>query len=118
MQAENYTVNGKSKASPRKRVKPAATSAAAPIRMIVRRGATQRFADLKKKTAPLQVEVMWDQRDDERRQEPCLSDSERRRKDRRGPPPFTWDMADFVVVTPKPQQPQPIQKRSRKPATK
>jgi hypothetical protein len=78
--------------------------------MIVRRGALKRYADLKQKTAHLQVEVMWDQRDTERRQEPCLSDSERRRKDRRGPPPFTWDTADFVVVTPKPAAPRKVRK--------
>jgi hypothetical protein len=78
--------------------------------MIVRRGALKRYADLKKKTAHLQVEVMWDQRDNERRLDPCLSDSERRRKERRGPPPFTWDAADFVVVTPKPATSRKVRK--------
>ena len=95
----------KSKSPSRKAAKASATPAR-PIRMIVRRGATRRFEDLKKKTAHLQVEVVWDQRDTERRQDPCLSDSERRRKERRGPPPFTWDTADFVVVTPKPPAPR------------
>lgn len=80
--------------------------------MVVRRGALKRYADLKKKTAHLQVEVVWDQRDTERRQEPCLSDSERRRKERRGPPPFTWDAADFVVVTPKRDTPRKPRKRT------
>lgn len=80
--------------------------------MIVRRGATKRYQELKRKTAHLQVEVEWDRRDQERRQEPCLSDSERRAKERRRTPPFTWDLADFVVVTPKP--PVPEQKKLRK----
>jgi hypothetical protein len=83
-------------------VKSSATAAAAPIRMIVRRGALKRFESLKRKTAHLQVEVEWDQREDDRRQERSLSDSERRGPERRRKPPFTWDVADFVVVTPKP----------------
>jgi hypothetical protein len=81
--------------------------------MIVRRGATRRFEELKKKTAHLQVEVEWDRRDQERRQDPCLSDSERRARDRRGPPPFTWDTADFVVVTPKDSVAPPKKARKR-----
>jgi hypothetical protein len=68
--------------------------------MVVRRGAHERFANLKKKTAHLQVEVVWDQRDTDRRQERTLSASERRLRERRRKPPFTWDVADFVVVTP------------------
>lgn len=105
-------VAGKSKTSVRKTAKsPAATTT--PIRMVVRRGALQRFENLKKKTAHLQVEVVWDQRDTERRQERSLSDSERRQQDRRRTPPFTWDLADFVVVTPaKPGDP----KKRRNPA--
>ena len=77
--------------------------------MVVRRGALQRFQSLKKKTAHLQVEVVWDQRDGERRQERSLSDSERRMRDRRRKPPFTWDVADFVVATP--QKPVEVKKR-------
>jgi hypothetical protein len=111
---ENEDVAGKSNPSARKSAKSPAKSAAAPIRMIVRRGAHKRFADLKKKTAHLHVEVEWDQRTNERRQEPCLSDSERRRKERRGPPPFTWDAADFVVVTPKSKTPRKIRKPGAK----
>ena len=61
--------------------------------MIVRRGAVHRFESLKKKTAHLQVEVMWDQRSDEP-PAPDPATGERRRK-----PPFTWDVADFVVAT-------------------
>ena len=79
--------------------------------MIVRRGAVHRFEELKKKTAHLQVEVVWDQRDQERRKDPCLSDSERRAKERRRTPPFTWDVADFVVAPAKPQTPKKVRKR-------
>ena len=86
-------------------ITPAAPSEAAPVRMIVRRGAVQRYKTLKEKTAHLGVEVVWDQREGERRTEPCLSDSERRRKDRRRPPPFTWDLADFVVAPARPTEP-------------
>jgi hypothetical protein len=81
--------------------------------MFVRRGATRRFEELKKKTAHLQVEVVWDRRDQERRQEACLSDSERRARERRAPPPFTWDTADFVVATPKDQAPATKKARKR-----
>jgi hypothetical protein len=100
----------------RKTAKPPAKSLASPpIRMFVRRGALKRFDDLKKKTAHLQVEVLWDRREDEnRRQEPCLSDSERRLRDRRGAPPFTWNVADFVVVTPKGR----VARKRRKPPTR
>ena len=102
---------GNSKTSPRKTTKVAAKSNSTPLRMIVRRGAVQRFKELKKKTAHLHVEVVWDQRDQERRQEPCLSDSERRARDRRRTPPFTWDVADFVVAPAKPQAAKKLRKR-------
>jgi hypothetical protein len=111
--AENKDVPVKSK-SPSRRVSKASSTPSSPIRMIVRRGAVKRYQDLKKKTAHLEVEVVWDQRDAERRQDPCLSDSERRRKERRGPPPFTWDAADFVVVTPKSPKPA-APRKPRKP---
>lgn len=83
--------------------------------MVVRRGAFRRFKDLKKKTAHLNVEVVWDRREDDRRQEHCLSDSERRAKERRRTPPFTWDVADFVVVTPKAEDRKKPRKASIKP---
>jgi hypothetical protein len=86
------------------------------IRMVVRRGAMHRFQSLKKKTAHLDVEVVWDQREGERRQATAAPTGERRRHERRRTPPFTWDMADFVVVTPKPA-PSPA-KKSRKPAAR
>jgi hypothetical protein len=67
--------------------------------MIVRRGATPRFEALKKKTQHLNVEVVWDRRDDG---EPAVAAAAKNSqlKNRRGAPPFTWDVADFVVVVP------------------
>jgi hypothetical protein len=105
--AETYGVPGKTKTSSRKPAKTRASSTAEPLKMIVRRGATRRFQDLKEKTAHLQVEVVWDQRGEDRRQKAATSAAERRASDRRGQPPFTWEVADFVVVAPKPQQKRP-----------
>lgn len=69
--------------------------------MIVRRGATPRFEALKKKTEHLNVEVVWDRRGGHAPDDAEAAERERRFKDRRGEPPFTWDAADFVVVVPK-----------------
>ena len=67
----------------------------------VRRGALRRFDLLKQKSAGLPVDITWDRRTDERREATATSaghGTDRRRKERRQPPPFTWDVADFVVV--------------------
>ena len=77
--------------------------------MVVRRGALKRFDSLKKKTAHLQVEVVWDQRQDD---DAHAADGERR-VERRRTPPFTWDLADFVVVTPNAGEPKKPRKPSR-----
>jgi hypothetical protein len=69
-----------------------------PIRMVVRRGALRRFNALKERTADLPVEVTWDRRQTDRRHVSGDIARERRRGDRRRTPPFTWDVADFVVV--------------------
>jgi hypothetical protein len=55
---------------------------------------------MKKKTAELPVEVVWDRRLGDRRREPASVDGDRRRAERRREPPFTWSLADFVVVMP------------------
>src|SRR5262245_53023993 len=71
-----------------------------PLEIVVRRGALRRFDELKAKTAELPVVLTWDRREDERRK-PALSRDAgdgRRDSDRRRKPPFTWDVADFVVV--------------------
>jgi len=64
------------------------------IEIVVRRGAMRRFDALKTRTSELPVVVTWDRRTNERRDDD--KHAERRRK-----PPFTWDLADFVVVEPK-----------------
>lgn len=69
-----------------------------PIRMVVRRGALRRFSALKERTAELPVVVTWDRRQADRRHAPGDIARERRRTDRRRTPPFTWDVADFLVV--------------------
>ena len=69
-----------------------------PIGLIVRRGALRRFDALKRKTANLPVNVIWDQRQGDRRAGAEAGHENRRRTDRRRTPPFTWELADFVVV--------------------
>lgn len=69
-----------------------------PIGIIVRRGARRRFEALKQKTAELPVVVSWDRRKGERRASNQPVAGDRRQSDRRQAPPFTWTMADFVLV--------------------
>ena len=69
-----------------------------PIAIVVRRGALRRFDALTRKTAELPVDVTWDRRVDQRRATDETSSVERRSGDRRKEPPFTWQVADFVVV--------------------
>jgi hypothetical protein len=69
-----------------------------PLRIFVRVGALKRFHTLTRDTAELPVVVSWDRRKGERRGGPAPAGSERRVTDRRGAPPFTWQVADFVVV--------------------
>ena len=74
-----------------------------PIALIVRRGALRRFHKLKEKVADLPVEVLWDRRESDKRDATDNEAAKRRSADRRQPPPFTWDVSDFVVAT-KPQK--------------
>ena len=95
-------------ASARKRggVKQELKSGMTPVRIFVRIGALKRFHTLKQKTTELPVEVSWDRRRRERRVSPAPGAGERREGDRRQQLPFTWEMADFVVVQePAPQDP-------------
>ena len=72
---------------------------AAPIvEVIVRRKASRRFEKLKQATADLPVKLSWDRRTSERRTTARVVDRDHRRKERRQPPPFSWEKADFVVV--------------------
>src|SRR5436190_5444855 len=72
------------------------------VEIVVRRGAIRRFDALKTRTSELPVVVTWDRRTDERRGTTASTDRNRNRSetDRRRKPPFTWDLADFVVVEP------------------
>ena len=77
------------------------------VEIIVRQGARDRFQKLKKKTAHLPVKVAWDRRRDERRAVSEEVNVNRRNSDRRGNPPFSWDVGDFVVV-------EKVQRRPRR----
>ena len=68
------------------------------VALVVRRGALRRFDTLKKKTAELPVDVLWDRRQEDRRTSMKETPAQRRQRERRQAPPFTWDLADFVVV--------------------
>jgi hypothetical protein len=73
------------------------------LEIIVRRGAPRRFDALKNQTTELPVVVSWDRRASDRRGKASPSmqvPRNRRAADRRRKPPFTWDLADFVVVCP------------------
>jgi hypothetical protein len=68
------------------------------LQLVVRRGAVRRFHYLKQNTASLPVTVSWDRRQDERRTESGEANPDRRKTERRQDPPFTWELADFVVI--------------------
>ena len=75
-----------------------ASEDAEPIQIVVRRGAARRYDLMKKKSADLPVNVTWDRRVADRRAATEAPGTDRRRKERRKEAPFTWDMADFVIV--------------------
>ena len=89
-----------------------------PTTIVVRRGALKRFDSMKKKVEGLPVNLVWDRRvGGERRADSGQLDGERRKTDRRQQPPFTWSMADFVVVVPPDADTpavKPIEKKTRK----
>jgi hypothetical protein len=89
----------------------------APVEIVVRRGALRRFDQLKKKTAELPVVVSWDRRLADRRSDSAERDGDRRPAERRQAPPFTWRVADFVVVgaasSPEPGKAKRASKRKR-----
>ena len=70
------------------------------LRIFVKRGALWRFNRLKRDAQKLAISVEWDRRKEDRRaadaEAPVPQDQ--RREDRRGSAPFTWDIAEFVVV--------------------
>lgn len=89
--------------TPPKRAAAARKSADQPLKddrmvILVRRGALRRFDALTQKTTELPVVVSWDRRQTERRRTGATDTVERRRADRRQTTPFTWELADFVVL--------------------
>jgi len=86
------------------------------IEIVVRRGAMRRFDALKTRTSELPVVVTWDRRTDERRDGDEMADGNRkgRQAERRRKPPFTWELADFVVVEPKKPRKTARKKSTRK----
>ncbi len=74
------------------------------IEIVVRRGKLRRFDALKTRTAELPVVVTWDRRVTEPREDAVGGKAKRRPAERRRTPPFTWDLADFVVVEPPKRQ--------------
>jgi len=75
------------------------TAASTVVELIVRRGALRRFDRLKAVTAGLPVKLSWDRRVGDRRRGASAVAQERRQQERRGPPSFTWELADFIVIT-------------------
>jgi hypothetical protein len=103
------------KASPGRR-RTAARKKRDTIEIVVRRGAMRRFDALKTRTSELPVVVTWDRRTDERRDhhQTAAAKRNRRHAERRRKPPFTWDLADFVVVDPMKRRKTARKKRTRK----
>jgi hypothetical protein len=64
----------------------------------VRRGALRRFDLLAAKSEGLPVEIKWDRRVTDRRAAAGGNAGNRRRGERRQKPPYTWEVADFLVV--------------------
>jgi hypothetical protein len=84
---------------------------AKPLGIVVRRGALRRFDALKRKTAELPVTVLWDRREIDRRASSATRRRDRRQTERRQKAPFTWTLADFVVVA---KLPAPTARTKRK----
>jgi hypothetical protein len=72
--------------------------------IIVRAGALDRFAALREAFSSEGVDVAWDRRRGDRRRSEATSQPapERRRRERRGMAPASWDLLDFLVVPPRP----------------
>jgi hypothetical protein len=68
------------------------------LRIFVKRGAIWRFNRLSRDARTLPISVQWDRRTDDRRAAVAPVDQCQRQQERRGPVPFTWDTAEFVIV--------------------
>jgi hypothetical protein len=80
-----------------------------PLELVVRRGALRRYRQLKEKTRAWPVKILWDLRKSDRRMAPAPPEKEdeqqsgapreeQRKGERRQAPPYTWDVADFLVI--------------------
>jgi hypothetical protein len=79
--------------------RPLKPSSRKPVGIVVRRGAQRRFDGLIRKTAELPVVVSWDRRKGDRRtSSQPVERTNQRKTERRQKPPFTWEVADFVVL--------------------
>ena len=83
------------------------------VGIVVRRGAQRRFTALRQKTADLPAVVLWDRRQVDRRGSSQPPQIDQRKTERRGEPPFTWDVADFVVVNAAKEEPVPAHPRTK-----
>jgi hypothetical protein len=63
------------------------------LEIIVRRGALRRFDAFKRKASHLPVKVSWDRRKAAAEESKPTGTPERRQQ-----LPFTWDLADFVLI--------------------
>ena len=69
--------------------------------LIVRRGNDEKFAFLQEAFASHPVEILWDRRVGERRQQAAVPPREQRSGiDRRHPVPDTWAELDFILAQP------------------
>ena len=69
--------------------------------LIVRRGLSHSYmAFLRVFARHRGLEVTIDRRTGERRSREVTALPERRQAERRGPPPRTWDQADFIAIEP------------------
>ncbi|HWC04378.1 MAG TPA: hypothetical protein VHF87_16605 [Methylomirabilota bacterium] len=66
--------------------------------VIVRRGRIDRFEFFHARLASEPVRITWDRRVADRRRSKQRMAIERRRGDRRGPPPLTWPAGGFVLA--------------------
>jgi len=103
----------KTERSPRPRTASKTEKPSSAVEIVVRRGAARRFDALKNQTTELPVVVSWDRRATDRRRAPADVSRDRRNSDRRQRPPFTWDVADFVVVCPTPSEAKPRKKGAK-----
>jgi len=68
------------------------------LRIFVKRGALWRFNRLRRDARKLPISVEWDRRKEDRRAAEAPVQEDQRKEDRRRSVPFTWNIAEFVVV--------------------